>query len=87
MLLRFSWELLWLSAPVCIVMLFFLPETSAANILLRRARRLRQQTGKSTLQSQSEIDQAEMTSSEVVFDALVKPWQINFQDPAVVGLL
>lgn len=67
-------------------MLFLLPETSAANILLRRARRLRLQTGKTSLKSQSEIDQAEMTTSEVAFDALVKPWQINFQDPAVVRL-
>ncbi len=66
-------------------MLFALPETSAANILLRRARRLRLATGKKHMKSQSEIDQASMTSSALAFDALIKPWQINMLDPAVVG--
>jgi DHA1 family multidrug resistance protein-like MFS transporter len=68
-------------------MIIALPETSAANILLRRAHRLRKVTGKTNLQSQSEIDQAHMTPREVAFDALIKPWQINALDPAVVRLL
>ena len=83
----FAWELLWPSGPVCFVMLFSLPETSAANILLRRARRLRLLTGRDNLKSQSEIDQANMISGAIAFDALIKPWQINLLDPAVVCLL
>jgi DHA1 family multidrug resistance protein-like MFS transporter len=39
------WEMLWLSAPIFIMMLLFLPETFQANILLRRAKRLRKLTG------------------------------------------
>src|SRR5271155_3063460 len=35
------WEILWLSGPVFIFLMFFLPETSSSNILLRRAARLR----------------------------------------------
>lgn len=62
-----------------------LPETSAPNILLRRARRLRKLTDKVNLRSQSEIDQAGMTASDVAYDALIKPWQINLLDPAVVS--
>jgi DHA1 family multidrug resistance protein-like MFS transporter len=69
------------------LMIIALPETSAANILLCRAHRLRKITGKTNLQSQSEIDQAHMTPSEVAFEALIKPWQINALDPAVVSLV
>ncbi|KAK5685342.1 hypothetical protein LTS10_003420 [Elasticomyces elasticus] len=80
----FAWEMLWLSGPIWLLMLFLLPETSAPNILLRRARRLRHLTGKAQLKSQSEIDQAHMSAREVAFDALIKPWQINALDPAVL---
>ncbi|KAK0105121.1 hypothetical protein ONS95_004518 [Cadophora gregata] len=79
----FTWEELWLSGPICLMMFMSLPETSASNILLRRARRLRKLTNKSNLRSQSEIDQADMIPSDVAYDALIKPWQINFLDPAV----
>jgi hypothetical protein len=51
-------------------MIIVLPETSAANILLRRAHRLRKITGKTNLQSQSKIGQAHMTPGEVAFEAL-----------------
>lgn len=80
---RFTWGLLWLSEPVCLLMLFSLPETPAANIPLRRARRLRIFTGKDNLKSQSDIDQENMISSTVALDALITPWQINLLDLAV----
>ncbi|KAK4973691.1 hypothetical protein LTR42_005680 [Elasticomyces elasticus] len=80
----FAWEMLLLSGPIWLLMLFLLPETSASNILLRRARRLRHLTGNAQLKSQSEIDQSHMSPSEVAFDALIKPWQINALDPAVL---
>lgn len=83
-LIRFAWEMLWLSGPICLMMVLSLPETSSANILLRRARRLRKVTGKDNLLSQSEVDQAGMSPSDVAYEALVKPWQINALDPAVV---
>ncbi|PVH76284.1 major facilitator superfamily transporter [Cadophora sp. DSE1049] len=79
----FAWEELWLSGPICFMMFISLPETSASNILLRRARRLRKLTNKPILRSQSEIDQADMTAGDVAYDALIKPWQINLLDPAV----
>ncbi|GIK07614.1 hypothetical protein Aspvir_003280 [Aspergillus viridinutans] len=43
------WELMWLSGFSLLMLLFFLPETSSANILYRRARRLRQLTGRENL--------------------------------------
>jgi len=69
---------------ICDMMILTLPDPSANNILLRRARRLRKITWKDNLISQSEIDQAGMNSSSVAYEALIKPWQINVLDPEVV---
>ncbi|KAK9321256.1 major facilitator superfamily domain-containing protein [Lipomyces orientalis] len=77
------WEILWMSGPIFVLFFICLPETSAANILLRRARRLRKLTGNQNLKSQSEIDQAHLKLSTIAFDALIKPWEISVKDPAV----
>lgn len=79
-----SWELLWLACPVAILVLLTLPETSADKILLQRAQRLRKLTGRSDLMSESEVRQHKMTTRSVVFNALIKPWEINALDPAVL---
>ncbi|KAF4247572.1 hypothetical protein CNMCM8980_007210 [Aspergillus fumigatiaffinis] len=78
------WEILWMAGPVFLVMLFFLPETSADTILLNRAQRLRKLTGNSKLMSQSEIDQKKLTVSAVAVAALYRPVQIVILDPAVL---
>lgn len=78
------WEILWMSAPIFIVMLLFLPETSAAHILLQRARRLRKLTGNPSLKSQSEIDQAGLSFQATLLTALWKPIEICIKDPAVL---
>lgn len=77
------WEMLWLSGPVFLAMLLFLPETSPANILLRRAQRLRKLTNDSRLKAQSEIDQANMKPRDIAFEALVRPIQLMLMDPAI----
>lgn len=64
--------------------MFTLPETSSDTILLKRARRLRKLTGRHDLASQSEIRQKEKTARQIAFDALIKPWEINALDPAVL---
>ncbi|CAM1507558.1 Fc.00g071990.m01.CDS01 [Cosmosporella sp. VM-42] len=79
-----SWELLWLAWPIAILLLLTLPETSADTILLRRAQRLRALTGRIDLMSQSEIRQKHMNAREIAFNALIKPWEINALDPAVL---
>lgn len=65
-------------------MILALPETSAATILLRRAQQLRKVTGNESLRSQSEINQAQLSFKTVAFNALIKPWEINILDPAVL---
>ncbi|WPH00814.1 Hypothetical protein R9X50_00364400 [Acrodontium crateriforme] len=77
------WEMLWLSGPIFIMMMLFLPETSTPNILLRRAQRLRKLTGDNRLKAQSEIDQENMTAKDLVFEALVRPMQLIFLDPSI----
>jgi hypothetical protein len=79
-----SWELLWLSAPILLVMFFALPETSAENILLRRAQRLRRLTSRDDLRSESEIRQSEIRPLHVLYDTLIKPLEINALDPAIL---
>jgi DHA1 family multidrug resistance protein-like MFS transporter len=78
------WELLWLSSPLFVFLFIFLPETSADNILLRRAARLRRVTGNPNFRSHSEIKQAHMSAKQIAFDALIKPWEINALDPAIL---
>lgn len=87
------WEVLWLGGPVFISLLLCLPETSTPTLLLQRARRLRARLGKGSnperaektaqLVAQSEIDQASMTTNQVVRENLLRPFQINILDPAV----
>ncbi|KAL9091981.1 MAG: hypothetical protein Q9159_001126 [Coniocarpon cinnabarinum] len=77
------WEIIWMCGPVCLVMFISFPETSAGNILLNRAKRLRKLTGNPNYKAQSEIDQANMSFKQVAEDALIKPFQITALDPAI----
>ena len=78
------WEILWMAGPMWLVMFFFMPETSAGNILLRRAQRLRKLTGDNSLKSQSEIDQGTKSFTAVAVEACWKPIEICMKDPAVL---
>lgn len=77
------WEIVWMAAPMMVLLLFVMPETSASNILLRRAKRLRALTGDMRLQSQSEIEQRQLKASEILISALIKPVEITIKDPAI----
>jgi MFS transporter, DHA1 family, multidrug resistance protein len=77
------WEVLWGAAPILLLMFISLPETSASNILLRRAQRLRKLTGNPMYKSQGELDQENMTISQVAREALWRPIEIAIKDPAV----
>ncbi|KAL4877625.1 MFS general substrate transporter [Aspergillus karnatakaensis] len=81
-----SWEMLWLSAPVLLIWTFFIPETSASTILYYRARRLRRITGNDRYRTKEEIDRinAKTTTKSIIYDAIIKPIEINILDPAVL---
>ncbi|KAK0530605.1 GTPase-activating protein [Tilletia horrida] len=80
------WPLLWLSGGVLIFLIFAMPETSAANILTRRARRLRRVTGNDKLRSTGEIESEHMTGAEIAKMTLVRPFAIAILDPQVFAL-
>lgn len=77
------WEILWMSAPVFVVMFLFMPETNADNILFRRAQRVRKLTGNVTFKSQGEINQSKTTISKMVVEQLWRPTEIAIKDSAI----
>ncbi|MCJ1313618.1 hypothetical protein MMC25_007297 [Agyrium rufum] len=77
------WEILWLTGPVCLSLVLFLPETSSPTILHQRAARLRKATGSMRFKSQSEIDHEHIKSRTVFLDAMMKPTEIAIRDPAI----
>jgi DHA1 family multidrug resistance protein-like MFS transporter len=80
------WELMWLSAFCLVFLIFFLPETSANNILVRRTKRLREITGNDKLICEPELMAQEMTPRAIVMMSLVRPFTLNFTEPMVFFL-
>ncbi|KAH8920216.1 MFS general substrate transporter [Atractiella rhizophila] len=70
------YELLWISSFCLLLVALFLPETYSATILLKRSRRLRKLTGNEDLRSQSELDQAHLSAANILFENLVRPFQL-----------
>lgn len=77
------WELMWISGFAFVFLFFFLPETSANNILYRRTKRLRKQTGDTRLTCEPELKAETMTGRDIVMMALVRPITLNFTEPMV----
>jgi DHA1 family multidrug resistance protein-like MFS transporter len=80
------WELLWLSGFSLILMILFLPETSSANILYRRSRRLRKLTGRNDLKSESELEGEQMKPKDIALMVLVRPFSLTFTEPILFCL-
>jgi DHA1 family multidrug resistance protein-like MFS transporter len=76
------WVITWLNAFMLGIIFFLMPETSAANILYRRARRLRKATGEERLKSQSEIDMAHHTWRNHLI-VLSRAFTLTFSEPIV----
>ncbi|KAJ9606506.1 hypothetical protein H2200_009467 [Cladophialophora chaetospira] len=79
------WVFTWLCSFTVVMIFFLLPETSAANILYRRAKRLRQATGDDRLKSQSEIDAAHHTWRDHLV-VLGRAFTLTFSEPIVFAL-
>lgn len=79
-----SWELLIISGSFYAVFMALVPETSAPTILYYRAKRLRELTGDSSFKSQEEIKQADLTATQRLWDSIIKPWEVNIKDPALL---
>ncbi|KAK4058635.1 GTPase-activating protein [Microbotryomycetes sp. JL221] len=81
-----AWIMLWLAGFSLIFLIFTLPETSAINILVRRAQRLRRRTGNKELRSQGEIEQNNMTGKDILTMSLLRPLTLTFTEPIVIAL-
>ncbi|KIW94519.1 uncharacterized protein Z519_04495 [Cladophialophora bantiana CBS 173.52] len=76
------WVVTWLCAGAAVMLFFCLPETSAANILYRRAKRLRKATGDDRWRSQSEVDAAQHTMADHL-TMLGRACTLTFSEPIV----
>lgn len=77
------WVFTFLCTAVLFTMFFFLPETSAANILYKRAKRLRAATGNHRLKSQTEVDTTHYTVKDNLL-LLGRAFTLTFLEPIVL---
>ena len=79
---------MWLSGFCLVFLFFFLPETSAANIIFRRTKRLRKLQGNSgtTIKCKPEIEAEGMTGNEIAMMVLVRPFTLSFFEPILLAL-
>lgn len=73
------WLLVIASGLSTSLIFLLLPETYAPTILLHRARRLRKLTGNDKIKSQGEIDQANLTATQLLEEALARPFILAFE--------
>lgn len=71
------WELLWIIGFAEIILVALMPETSHPTILLRRAKRLRKLTGNEKIRSLGELEQSNLTASEIMVKAFLRPAQVR----------
>jgi MFS transporter, DHA1 family, multidrug resistance protein len=77
-----SWILMMLSGPVILCVLLFLPETSPQTILYYRVKRMKAE-GKNVT-SEAEQKQKDLSVGQLFWDAIIKPWEMNIKDPALL---
>lgn len=77
------YEMIILHSISLITMFFFMPETNAQNLLLKRAQRLRKRTGNQDLLSDSEIEQKNIHLFRLMLSYLTIPFKVSTQDPAI----
>lgn len=79
------WLLMWLSAATLIVLAVFFPETQHANILHRRANRIRKQTGDNRFYTRQEKIDSEIHIRDFILDTLYRPFALMVLEPAVLA--
>lgn len=77
------WELMWLSGASFVILFFTLPETSSANVLYRKMRRIAKITGNKDLTTEALLQGETMSGKDIVMMVLVRPITLNFYEPMV----
>ncbi|GFF22544.1 caffeine resistance protein 5 [Aspergillus udagawae] len=78
------WLLSGVTALTTVFIFFFLPETLNANILLRRAQRLRRQTGNSAYRSQAELNTPEANLAVRIMKQTIDDFKLSCMDPVIL---
>lgn len=80
------YPLLILTGVTLILLVTLMPETSASNILKRRADRLRQATGNPHLRSRGELFAETMTGREIALMTFVRPLRLGLFEPIALAV-
>ena len=75
------WELVWINVLMLLFVSCFLRETSASNILYRRAKRMRQSLQNPSLRSEAELRPLNVTGGGAFYETIARPWVLCFQEP------
>lgn len=78
-------ELIWLNSFVAIILIFCLPETSAAAILYRRTRRLRKAFDDPTLVCEADIEVEQISKNDLLKMVFVMPFRLGFTEPILLA--
>ncbi|CAR31105.1 ZYRO0E09966p [Zygosaccharomyces rouxii] len=80
------WLLMWMSAALLILLVFFFPETGEDNILYRRCMRIRKITGDDRYYTFKAREEAKLTFKDIAVVALYRPFEIIVKEPIVLAL-
>lgn len=75
-----------LNGLALLIVVFFLPETSADNILYRRTLRLRSLTGDDTLMSAPHREYSNKSLKTKLYDAVLGPFVLAFSEPMMTSI-
>ncbi|OJJ45975.1 hypothetical protein ASPZODRAFT_152227 [Penicilliopsis zonata CBS 506.65] len=78
------WQLIWVSTFAFVLLFVLMPETYGPTILYHRARRIRKTSGSSSFCSEAELEFRETSSRDIIFEALIRPFQLCFLEPIVL---
>ncbi|TKW57002.1 Caffeine resistance protein 5 [Colletotrichum tanaceti] len=78
-----AWIICWYGALIVVVLFFFLPETSADNILYQRTMRLRRATGDIGFVCEAQLKADSMRGAEILKVHLVRPFTLVLTEPTV----
>jgi DHA1 family multidrug resistance protein-like MFS transporter len=80
------WYLAIQGAAALIVLTFFLPETSQATLLHRKAKRLRALTGNDKIVAKEAYEAAQKPFKDIVVETLWRPIEVSFLEPMILSV-
>jgi DHA1 family multidrug resistance protein-like MFS transporter len=79
------WLLMWITGFAFLLLSFFFPETLGSNVLHRRAKRLRKETGDSRFYTKAEKEASAVTPGHFIKETLYRPFALIISEPGVLA--